>query len=280
MQLVPGDPVRAFAPPDATKELIDAIRHEYGLDQPIMVQYFTWVRNLLQGNLGRSIVTRRPVIEEIKARYPDTLQLALLATIFGVLVGIPGGVISAVKNHTFIGNFFFAISLLGICIPYFWLGMILILVFSLNLGWLPSAGKGEFRHIILPAITLGSYSAGVLSRFVRTGLLDVLKSDYVRTARAKGLREFTVISSHALRNALIPVVTMIGILFGFAMAGTVVVETIFAYAGMGKLMVDSILARDYPMVQGAAIVTAATFLAVNFLTDMLYTILDPRTRAG
>lgn len=280
MHLVPGDPVKALAPPDATKELLDATRKMYGLDRPVMVQYFTWLQNLFQGNLGRSIVTRQPVLDEIISRYPSTLLLALFATLFGVLIGVPGGIISAAKNHTPIGNFFTVASLLGICIPYFWLGMILILVFSLKLGWFPSAGKGELKNLILPAITLGSYSAGVLSRFVRTGLLEVLKTDYIRTARAKGLKEIAVLSTHALKNALIPVVTMLGMLFGFAMAGTVVVETIFAYAGMGKLMVDSILSRDYPMVQGAAMVTAATFLIVNFLTDTLYEFLDPRIRTG
>ena len=278
IRLIPGDPAEAMAGPHATREMIERIRTEFGLDKPIHLQFLRFMSGLLRGDLGRSIRTQRPVMAEILDRLPHTLELAaasmLLATVFGMLAGI----ISAAKPYSFFDHLSMFLALVGISLPVFWLGLMLMLLFSLKLGWLPAAGRGTLAHLVLPSITLAAASMALIARMTRSSLLEVLRQEYVVAARAKGLPERDVLFRHALKNALVPVITIIGLRFGTLLSGAVLTETVFAWPGVGRLMVDSISARDYPVVQGAVLVLAFSFVFINLAVDLLYAVFNPRIR--
>ena len=274
--LAPGCPALLLAGDDATPEAIAAIKKELGLDQPLHVQYVRFLGRVLQGDLGYSLRTRRTVISEIMSRYPATLELAGLSLLLATTVGVTAGVISAVKQNSVYDNICMVGSLFGIAAPVFWLGLMLMLVFSVYLGWLPTVGRGDFSHIVLPAITLGAASTAVIARMTRSCMLEVLQQDYIRTARSKGLKERVVINKHALKNALIPVVTVIGLRFGVLLGGAVLTETVFAWPGVGRLLVDAIFWRDYPLIQGGVLLIATTFIIINLIVDISYSFLDPR----
>lgn len=282
MHLVPGDPAEVIAieryGEEVTAETIEHVRRELGLDQPIYVQYFRWLSNLFQGSLGYSYRTDRPVLDEILTRLPATVQLALAGMLVSLLIAIPIGILSATRQYSAIDNISMAGAFLGVSMPNFWLGLLLILFFSVHLGWLPVFGRGGIEHLILPALTLGTGLAAITARLMRSSMLEVLRQNYIRTARAKGLSERVVICKHALKNALIPVVTVAGLQFGFLLEGTVIVEVIFAWPGIGRLLVDSIFARDLPVIQGCILFIAVIFVLINLLVDISYAYLDPRIR--
>ncbi len=276
--MVPGDPARVVAGDQATPELLGQIQKELGLDQPFLMQYLAFLRRATQGNLGFSYISQKSVLEEVTIRYGATLELASAATLVAVLVGVSAGIISAAFPNSTLDKVVMLFALSGISIPVFWLGLMLILFFSLQLGWLPAVGRGGIEHLVLPALALGARSSGVIARITRGSMLEVLNLDFVRTARAKGCSPSRVVLRHALNNALIPVITIVGLELGYLLAGTVVTETVFAWPGIGLYMVNSIQARDFPGVQGAALVIAASFLTINLLVDFLYAYADPRIR--
>jgi len=278
IHLIPGDPAMIVAGMEATQEDIESVRRALGLNEPIYVQYFKFISRALVGDFGTSFRTGRAVSAEIGARYFNTLQLGLTAILVAVLFGGFTGILSAVRKYSVIDNASLLASLVGVSMPTFFLGLVLMLIFSVTLGWFPLAGKGTWLHIVLPAITLGTPSAAVVSRMTRSSLVEILDQDYIRTARAKGLGEFVVINIHAIRNALIPVVTVIGLQLGYLLGGAVVTETVFAWPGIGRLVVQSILARDFPVVQASVLILAVTFVLLNLITDLLYGVLDPRIK--
>jgi peptide/nickel transport system permease protein len=285
MHFAPGDPSMAIAIArygleSLTSELIEQIRHQEGLDAPIHVQYAKWLNHVIHGDWGRSLITREQVLDKILTRFPATLQLALVGMIISLLIAIPIGILSAVKQNSAIDYLGMTGALLGVSMPNFWLALLLILLFSLHLGWLPVCGKGGIEHIILPAITLGMGMAAITTRLIRSSMLEVLGQDYIRTARAKGLAEKVVIGKHAFRNAMIPVVTIVGLQFASILEGAVIIETVFAWPGIGKLLVDSIFARDFPMIQGCTLFIAMIVVLANLIVDISYTYLDPQVRYG
>jgi glutathione transport system permease protein len=279
IHMIPGDPARLVAGLDATTEDIENVRRTLGLDRPLPVQYIEFVKHAFLGEFGNSFRTGRPVIEEIGSRYMNTLALGATALGFAIVFGVVTGTISAVKRFSLIDNAALLVSILGVSAPTFFLGLLLMLVFSVWLGWFPLSGKDSWTHYVLPAITLGTASAAVISRIMRSSLLDVLDQDYIRTARAKGLSNAIVVGKHALRNAMVPVVTVIGLQLGYLLGGAVVTETVFAWPGLGRLLVQSIIARDFPVVQAAVLLLALTFVIVNLMTDLVYGLLDPRISA-
>jgi peptide/nickel transport system permease protein/oligopeptide transport system permease protein len=278
VRLAPGDPALLLAGELADEALLERIRERFGLNEPWHVQFWVFLRNLVQGDLGISTRTNRPVVSELQSYFPSTVQLAAAAMVVASCIGIPTGVIAAVKPNSIFDYVATLIALLGVSMPVFWFGLLAILYFSVDLGWFPVAGKGTFAHVVLPAVTLGTSAAAILARMTRSSMLEVLSQDYVRTASAKGVRRSRVTLKHALRNALIPVVTVAGLQFGSLMAGTVLTETVFSWPGIGRLLVDSILARDYPVVQASVLLIATTFITVNLLVDLLYGVIDPRLR--
>jgi peptide/nickel transport system permease protein/oligopeptide transport system permease protein len=278
VRLAPGDPAVLLAGEFATPETLEAIRARYGLDRSLPEQFLIYMEALLRGDLGESARSRRPVLEELKTYFPNTLELASAAILVAVLTGIPLGVLAALRPGSGLDLSVMVLALLGVSMPVFWFGLLAILIFSVGLGWFPVAGKGTLAHLVLPAITLGINATALLARMTRGTLLEVLSQDYIRTARAKGLAERVVIFKHALRNALIPVVTVVGLEFGTLLSGAVITETIFAWPGLGQLLVGSILARDYPVVQGAVLLVAISFVLINLLVDLLYAAIDPRVR--
>ena len=278
IRLIPGDPAQVMAGQAATEEVVQQIRESLGLDRPIVVQYAIFIANAVRGNLGHSLFNRAPVTEELAQRFPRTVRLALASMLVASLIGIPAGIISATRHLSWVDSLVMVLALAGVSIPVFWLGLNLILVFAVRLQWLPAIGHETWRHLILPAITLGTASAAIIARMTRSAMLEVLRQDYVRTARAKGAAEPLVIRKHALRNALIPVVTVVGLQLGTLLSGAVLTETVFAWPGVGRLLVDAVLARDYPVIQGAVLLIATTFVLLNVLVDMLYAVLDPRIR--
>ena len=282
MHIVPGDPAEVIATErygeEVTIEIIEHVRKELGFDQPVYSQYFAWVQRVLQGDLGYSYRTDRPVLGEILTRLPATLQLALAGMLVSLFIAIPVGIISASKQYSVFDNLSMFGTFLGVSMPNFWLGLLLILFFSLHLGWLPVFGRGGIEYIILPALTLGTGMAAVTARLFRSSLLEVLHQDYIRTARAKGLNEKIVLTRHAVKNAMIPVVTVAGLQFGSLLEGAVIVEVIFAWPGMGRLLIDSIFARDFPVIQGCILFIAVMFVLVNLLVDISYAYLDPKIR--
>jgi ABC-type dipeptide/oligopeptide/nickel transport system permease component len=276
MKLVPGDVAQVIAGTDGTAEDVALIRQSLGLDRPVYEQYLTFLGNMLQGDFGRSAVTKRPVADEIASRVGPTAELAIAAFVVSILVGMPAGVISATRRYSIWDTLATLISLIGVSMPVFWLGLMLMLLFSVTLGWLPSSGAGTPAQLVLPAIALGSASTAIIARQTRSGMLEVLGQDYVRTARAKGLTERVVLLRHALKNALIPTITVAGLQVGYLMGGSVLAETVFARPGLGRLLVDSIARRDIPVVQTTILLLSVTFVLVNLIVDLLYVKLDPR----
>jgi peptide/nickel transport system permease protein len=276
MQMVPGDPATLVAGEGATDEKVQLIRHDLGLDQPLYVQYFHYVENIAKGDLGQSIRTGRPVLDEILIRLPITMELAFWSIIITIVLGVIAGIIAATKQNSFSDVGVMITSLIGVSLPNFWLGIILILFFSVKLQWFPVAGWGSFSHVILPAITLGTGGAAIVARMTRASMLEVIRQDYIRTARAKGVQERYIIYKHALKNALIPVVTVVGLQFGALLGGTVITESVFAINGVGRLIVDAIKMRDLPLVQGTILFVSVLFVIVNLLVDVSYRMLNKR----
>ncbi len=279
LQLVPGDPVRLMLSEfQTTPEQVERLRSQLHLDDPLPVQFGRFVWNASHGDLGTSIRTRRPVAQEIADNLPSTLQLAVAGLVVAAALGVSLGIVAAVKQHSWMELASMLVALLGVSMPSFWLGLLLIFLLSLRLRVFPATGGGDLQHLVLPAVTLGLGAAAILARLTRSSMLEVLRQEYVTTARAKGLLEWVVIARHALKNALIPVVTIFGLQFGQLLAGTFVVETVFGRPGLGRLIIDGILNKDLPIVQGVVLVVAASYVVVNLLVDLLYGVLDPRIR--
>lgn len=306
LHLIPGDPVTAILGERATPENVEAMRERLGLNKPLYEQYFIWVGNILQGDLGNTVRGNIPVSNEIAARFPATVELSLAALFLSTIVGVPLGIISGIKRNSFIDTLTMFGALFGVSIPVFVLGLLLIFLFGVELGWLPFVGrltsgvsierrtglhlidailsgnargfKDALEHLILPTITLATVSLAIIARITRSAMLEVLNQDYIRTARAKGLKGRQVIMTHAFRNALLPVVTIIGLSLGRLLSGAVLTETIFAWPGVGKWLFDSIIARDYPIVQSMTLLIALVFIVINLAVDLLYAVIDPRIR--
>lgn len=286
---VPGDPVAVIVGENGTPEQMQAVRERLGLDKPVIVQYFSWLGNALQGDLGVSIQNREPVRDLIAQRIPATVQLGIAATIVGLLLGIPVAVISALRPNSWIDRSLSGWSALALGVPTFWLGILLILLFAVYLQWLPAASTyvsflespwQALLNLLLPAITLGIYVSGIFARFLRASLLGELKADYVRTARSKGLRERDVVGRHVMRNALLPFVTIVGLMMANFIGGTVVTESVFTYPGLGRLLIQAISTRDYPLIQGCILFILLVFVLINLLVDVLYAYIDPRIDYG
>jgi peptide/nickel transport system permease protein len=289
MQLAPGDPAKIMLGTKATETSLAQLRHELGLDQPLHVQYARWIGRVVQGNWGRSIQLKREVLPFLLDRYLNSVYLTTFAAVIACTIGIPVGVLSAVRQYSFSDRASMVLVLMGFSVPLFWLGIILQIVFGLRLGILPvsgihSTGRSDLpdliRHLILPAITLATGATAIIARMTRSSMLEVIRQDYVRTARSKGLGERLIISRHALKNALIPVLTVIGMQVGYLLGGDVLVEIVFSYPGVGLAMVNGILARDFPLVQGGILLVAASYATINLVVDLLYAYLDPRIRYG
>jgi len=278
IHLIPGDPVQAMLGETASPADVEELRHRLGLDAPIATQYGLFMRGVVRGDLGRSLRTGQPVMASIAERMPATIELALAAVALALLLAIPLGALAAVRRGSWVDHTAMATALAGVSIPGFWLGPLLALFFAVELGWLPVSGRGTWAHLLLPAVSLGAALAAVLARVTRATLLEELSQPYVQAVRAKGASPFRVVVRHGLRNSLIPVVTLLGLQFGAVLTGTVVTETVFAWPGIGRLLVQSIGFRDYPMVQGCILFIAVTYVAVNLLTDLAYGALDPRIR--
>lgn len=278
MHLIPGDPALAMlrGQPTVTPEDIARVRHQMGLDQPIPVQYVKYITRVLQGDFGESVKAHRPVLTMIGEQAMPTIELALLAMLLAVLIGVLLGTISALRHNTWVDTVCMVVATFGVSMPSFWLGLILIYVFSVRLGWLPITGAGGIERLIMPAFALGLDFSAVTARLVRSSLLEVMRQDYILAARAKGLRGRTVVMRHALRNAMIAVVTIIGLQLGFLLSGAVVIETVFARQGIGRLAITAILAKDFPLVQGIVLISAVVYVALNLLVDLSYSFLDPR----
>jgi len=276
LQVVPGDPARAIAGIDSSEEHVEAIRHQLGLDKPIYVQYAIFLKNAVQLNFGQSIRSQDDVIKQVLPRYKNTLILALASILLSVAVGILAGVIASTKHNTVTDYAITSLVLLGISAPSFWIGLLFILILSVYTGLFPAGGMEGIRSIFLPAVTLAAPSAAITARMTRSSMLEVLRMDYIKTARAKGQIETKVIFKHALRNALMPTITVVGIQFGYLLGGSVLVETVFSWPGLGWLIVDAIFAKDYPVVQAGVIFFAFSFILVNLVVDILYTYINPR----
>jgi peptide/nickel transport system permease protein len=289
LRLIPGDPVVLMLGPEYTPQAATALRHKLGLDQPLPVQYVRWFGSVLRGDLGGSIASGETVSGAIATALPKTLSLAALAFLIAVIIAIPAGIIAALRRNSGFDYGASVLAFIGVSMPSFWFGIILILIFAVRLRWLPAIGYADpredgvaewLRRLILPSLAIGAGYSAILMRFVRAGLLEVLGSDYVRTARAKGARERTVVIRHALRNSLIPVVTVMGVQLALLLSGAVVTETVFSIRGIGRILVGAIFDRDYPMVQGVILLVAVIFVLANLIVDIIYTFLDPRIRYG
>jgi len=304
IHLAPGDPVITMLGQHATQHEIDEARAKFGLNQPLYIQYFIWLSDVLHGDLGRSIISHEQVTIEIGSRFPNTIELAIAAMIFAILIGVIAGIVSATKQYSVADYSVMGVALFGISMPVFWLGIMLMMIFGVFLGWLPIGGRIDLmipfnsitgfmvfdsiitgngaalisvlRHLILPAIALGTIPMAIIARTTRSSMLEILRQDFIRTERAKGLSERKVIYKHAIRNAMVPVVTVIGLNFGLLLSGAILTETVFSWPGVGRLIVDSVYDRDYPLVIGCILVFALVFVIVNLITDLLYTYIDPR----
>jgi len=276
--IIPGDPVQQMLGEGARAEDLQQLRHQLGLDRPISAQYAHYLVGVLHGNLGESFRFQQPVTHVILSRYPATLELAFVALLVCIAISVPAGIYAAEHRGTSTDHAVGLFTLFGLSVPNFALGPVLILIFSVIVGWLPVSGRGGAEHLVLPAITLGAALAAILTRMVRSSVIEELSSDYVRTARAKGLSESQVLFRHAFRNALIPILTILGLQFGTLLAGAIVTETIFSWPGIGRLAVQAINARDYPLLQGCILLIAVSYVVVNLLTDMIYALVDPRVR--
>ena len=279
--LVPGDPVKMMLAEFVTNpDQVAQMRAQLHLDEPILQQYGRFVANAARGDLGTSIRSRRPVTTEIGENVASTAQLAVAAMLVAVAVGVPLGLLAALSRNSWLDVASMGTALLGVSMPSFWLGLLLIFVFSLHLGWFPATGGGDLRHLVLPSVTLGTIAAAIIARLTRSSMLEVLGQDYVRTARAKGLGGFAVVVRHALKNALIPIITIFGLQFGNLLAGAVIVETVFSRPGLGRLIVGGILSKDFPLVQGTVLFVATAYVLINLLVDIAYAYADPRIRLG
>jgi peptide/nickel transport system permease protein len=306
MRLIPGDPALVMLGERATAERLAEVRRGLGLDQPLAIQYLIYLRNILSGNLGRSIHTNTRVVEELLARFPATIELSLAAICLASVIGILAGIVSATRRHSVLDSGFMLLSLAGVSMPIFWLGLMLIWTFAVLLGWFPPSGRLDVRifldsitgfylldslltrhwqafwsalwHIALPSLTLATVPLAVIARMTRSSLLEVLRQEYIMTARSKGLSEWMVVTRHALRNALIPILTVGGLQFGLLLGGAILTETIFSWPGLGRLLYHAVLARDYPMVQGGTLLIAATFSVLNLVVDILYAVANPKIR--
>jgi len=273
-----GDPVPLLLPPDAPTSEIFRVRAELGLDRPLIVQYGVFVANVLRGDFGRSIHFRQPAMKVVVGYLPASLELALTAFVLAALIAVPVGVISAIRRNTLVDHVVMAVALVGQSAPVFFLGILLILGLSLGAGLFPTGGRGDWRHLVLPGLTLGAFAMASIARLTRSAMLEVLRADFVRTARAKGLSETLVVVKHTLRNAALPIITITGLQLGQLLAGSVVTETVFAWPGIGRLAIQSIYNRDYPVVQCTVFLSAAAFVLINFVIDLVYGVLDPRLR--
>jgi glutathione transport system permease protein len=278
VHMLPGDPARLAAGPEAGPETVELVRHDLGLDLPMLQQFVRFFGHALQGDFGTSIRSKRPVSTEISERFAPTFWLTVTAMVWSVLLGLVLGMVSAVWRNRWPDRLGMTLAISGISFPSFALGMLLMQVFSVKLGWLPTVGADSWRHYILPSLTLGAGVAAVMARFTRSSFIDILKEDYVRTARAKGLSETVVVIKHGLRNALIPVVTMMGLQFGFLLGGSIVVEMVFNWPGMGRLLVDAVEMRDYPIIQALVLLFSLEFILINLVVDLLYAIINPTIR--
>lgn len=286
VHLTPGDPVAQILGDDATVDQIERVRHDLGLDEPVYMQYFLWVSDALRGDLGQSIYLDQPVTNMIIERAEPTLMLAIVALFFTLLIGIPSGVFAAIKHNSYLDQGLMLFALLGVSMPNFWLGLNLILLFGVYFGWFPTGGYtplgesvfGALKSIILPAFALGFSQAALVARMTRASMLDVIRTDYVRTARAKGLPASRVYITHALKNALLPTITVIGFTLAVLVGGTVVTETVFTIPGAGRLVVNSVIRRDYPVIQGAIMLVATSYVLINLIIDIIYVYIDPRIR--
>ncbi|MCA9858106.1 MAG: ABC transporter permease [Thermomicrobiales bacterium] len=280
LRLAPGDPASIMMGEQASPEQVDALRRDMGLDEPILVQYVRYMENLLHGDFGRSVRSHRPALEVVAERIPATLQLMASGFLLALVVGLPIGILSAVKHGSMIDALARLLALLAQAIPGFWLGLMMIIVFSVKFGWLPVAGRGSIAHLIMPTITLSFYFLGLIIRITRSELLDVLNQDYMRTARAKGLAERIVLIRHGLRNSMMPLITILGLELGTLLGGAVITETVFSWPGMGTLTVNSIYMHDYPIVQASVLLFGALFIVINAVVDILYFSIDPRLRTA
>ncbi|OIK15107.1 peptide ABC transporter [Bacillus sp. MUM 116] len=279
MNLTPGDPVEMYLGDNYTAEAHAAMTHELGLDKPFFIRYLNYIGHAVQGDFGISYTTHQPVLDEILARFPSTLILAISALIFAIVVGVVLGTISAAKQYSAFDSASTFSALIGVSMPNFWLGLMLIIIFAAGLGWFPSSEFSGIKSLILPAIALGTNSLAIITRMTRSSLLETIRQDYVRTARAKGVKEYKVIIKHALRNAMIPIITISGLQFGFLISGAVVVETVFSWPGIGRLLVETIKLKDIPVVLALVLMKAVMFTVINLTTDILYAFFDPRIRA-
>jgi ABC-type dipeptide/oligopeptide/nickel transport system permease component len=278
MRIVPGDPARLVAGPDAGPEELAAIRHQFGLDQPLHVQFERYLLDVLRGEFGQSLKTQRPVLDEIVPRLWNTALLAVLSTLFAAALGLLAGIVAAARRNSTFDHMTMAVAMLGVSTPSFYLGIVLIVVFAVMLRLFPAGGSGGLIHLILPAVTLGASTLGIVARMTRASMIDVLDEDYIRTARAKGVRERVIVARHALRNALLPVIAVVALQFGFVLAGSVLVETVFSFPGIGWLIVESISMRDFPVVQGSILLVTFVSVLVNLAADILYGYADPRIK--
>ncbi|EAR0948230.1 glutathione ABC transporter permease GsiC [Salmonella enterica] len=278
VHLLPGDPARLIAGPEADAQVIALVRQQLGLDQPLHVQFWRYIIHVLQGDFGTSMVSRRPVSEEIASRFLPTLWLTITSMIWAVLFGMAIGIAAAVWRNRWPDRVGMTLAVTGISFPAFALGMLLMQIFSVDLGWLPTVGADSWQHYILPSLTLGAAVASVMARFTRSSFVDVLSEDYMRTARAKGVSETWVVLKHGLRNAMIPVVTMMGLQFGFLLGGSIVVEKVFNWPGLGRLLVDSVDMRDYPVIQAEVLLFSLEFILINLVVDVLYAAINPAIR--
>jgi len=280
ISLTPGDPAAMILGQAATEESILALREEMGLNDPLIVQYFTYVKNLVQGDMGISYASGKPVVIDIGSRFPNTFILTISAIVLSVIISIPIGVISATRQYSVFDNIGMVSALVGISMPSFWTGLLLIILFSLKLGWFPSGGMEGWSSLVLPAFTLAVASMASITRTTRSSMLEVIRQDYINTAKAKGVSRKVVVRKHALKNALIPAITVIGLEFGVLLGGAVLTETVFSWPGIGRLMVIAIQSKDMPMVLGCVLVFALSFSIVNLIIDILYSFVDPRIKAN
>ena len=276
LRALPGDPAQVIAGEMATQETIESIRAQLGLNKPLYVQYGIFLSNLTRLNLGQSARTGQSVASEIGSRLPNTLLLAIVSTAIACLLGIPAGILSTVRHYSLLDYTVMVLALFGLSMPVFWLGLMMIIIFSVKLHLLPAGGIGTLSHLVLPSLALAFFSTAFIARMTRSSMMEVMGQEFIVTARSKGLLERVVIFKHALRNAFIPIITVVGLQFGSLLGGAVLTETVFAWPGIGRLIVDSILARDYPMVQGVILVFALLYILVNLLVDILYAYIDPR----
>ncbi len=278
VRMIPGDPARLVAGEQATLDAVEAVRVQLGLDKPVPVQYLKYVGGLLKGDLGMSLRTKRPVLEEVAARYGNTMALTIASLAWSSALGIILGVWSGKNRGKWQDFTGMTVAVSGISLPNFWIGFLLIMLFSVKLRWLPTTGAGSWKNLILPAITLGTSIAAIIARFTRSSIVEVLKEDYIRTARAKGLKEKAVTWGHAFRNSMISVVTVVGLQFGFLLGGSVVTEAVFAYPGLGQLLVESVNYRDYPAIQSLILIFSLQFIIINLIVDILYAVLNPEIK--